>query len=149
MSHSEFLWQGNHAIRHPGQLPRSSRASVLPTYQNWHVGWRRILVQSAFYIVSRNRPKPHEEAWLSAKQGFLPCNHPIKEQRIDVYEAIELFTINGAKIGFEEDLKGSIELGKLADFAVLSDDPYRVPREKIGNIKVEMTIVRGKVVYQS
>jgi predicted amidohydrolase YtcJ len=60
-----------------------------------------------------------------------------------------LFTINGAKIGFEEDLKGSNELGKLADFAVLSDDPYRVPREKIGNIKVEMTIVGGKVVYQS
>jgi len=76
-------------------------------------------------------------------------NHPLKEQRIDVYEAIEVFTINGAKIGFEEDIKGNIEPGKLADFVVLSDDPYRVPREKIGNIKVEMTIVGGKVVYQS
>jgi predicted amidohydrolase YtcJ len=75
-------------------------------------------------------------------------NHPLKEQRIDVYEAIELFTINGAKIGFEEKLKGSIEEGKLADFVVLSDDPYRVPREKIGNINVEMTIVGGKVVYK-
>ena len=75
-------------------------------------------------------------------------NHPLKEQRIDVYEAIEVFTINGAKIGFEEDIKGSIEPGKLADFVVLSDDPYRMPREKIGDIKVEMTIVGGKVVYQ-
>jgi hypothetical protein len=75
-------------------------------------------------------------------------NHPLKEQRIDVYEAIEVFTINGAKIGFEEDIKGNIEPGKLADFVVLSDDPYRVPKEKIGNIKVEMTIVGGKVVYQ-
>jgi predicted amidohydrolase YtcJ len=75
-------------------------------------------------------------------------NHPLKEQRIDVYEAIEIFTINGAKIGFEEDVKGSIEPRKLADFAVLSDDPYRVPKDKIGNIKVDMTIVGGKIVYQ-
>ena len=76
-------------------------------------------------------------------------NHPLKEQRIDIYEAIEIFTINGAKIGFEEDIKGSIEPGKLADFVVLSDDPFRVPREQIGEIKVEITIVGGKVVYQS
>jgi predicted amidohydrolase YtcJ len=75
-------------------------------------------------------------------------NHPLKEQRIDIYEAIEIFTINGAKIGFEEGIKGNIEPGKLADFAVLSDDPYRVPKEKIGDIKVEMTILGGKVVYQ-
>jgi predicted amidohydrolase YtcJ len=75
-------------------------------------------------------------------------NHPLKEQRINVYEAIEIFTINGAKIGFEEDIKGSIETGKLADFVVLSDDPYRVPKERIGDIKVEMTIVGGKVTYK-
>jgi len=75
-------------------------------------------------------------------------NHPLKEQRINVHEAIEIFTINGAKIGFEEDIKGSIEPGKFADFAVLSDDPYHVLREKIGDIQVEMTIVGGKVVFQ-
>ncbi len=81
--------------------------------------------------------------------GISACvNHPLKEQRIDVYEAIEMFTINGAKIGFEEDEKGSIEAGKLADLVVLSDDPYRVPKEAIGDIKVEMTIVGGKVVYE-
>jgi predicted amidohydrolase YtcJ len=81
--------------------------------------------------------------------GIQACvNHPTKEQRIDVYEAIEMFTINGAKIGFEEDLKGSIEEGKLADFVVLSDDPYRVPCEKIGGINVEMTIVGGNIIYQ-
>jgi predicted amidohydrolase YtcJ len=80
--------------------------------------------------------------------GIHACvNHPLKEQRINVHEAIEMFTINGAKIGFEEDEKGSIEPGKLADFVVLSDDPYRVPKENIGDIKVEMTIVDGQVVY--
>jgi predicted amidohydrolase YtcJ len=75
-------------------------------------------------------------------------NHPLKEQRIDVYETIEIFTINGAKIGFEENIKGSVEPGKLADFVILSNDPYRVPKEKIGDIKVEMTIIGGNAVYK-
>jgi predicted amidohydrolase YtcJ len=81
--------------------------------------------------------------------GIQVClTHPIKEQRIELYEALKIFTINGAKIGFEEKLKGSIEEGKLADFVVLSEDPNRVPHDKIGNIGVEMTIVGGKVVYK-
>ncbi|MBN2238425.1 MAG: amidohydrolase [Dehalococcoidales bacterium] len=76
-------------------------------------------------------------------------NQPLVEQRVTVHEAVEVFTINGAKIGFEENEKGSIEPGKYADFAVLSEDPYRVPREKIQDIQVEMTIVGGKVVYRN
>jgi predicted amidohydrolase YtcJ len=82
--------------------------------------------------------------------GIQACvNHPLKVQRIDIHEAIEMFTINGAIIGFEEDVKGNIEPGKLADFVVLSDDPYRVPKDQIENIKVEMTIVGGDVVYEN
>jgi hypothetical protein len=81
--------------------------------------------------------------------GIHTCvNHPLKEQRINVYEAIEMFTINGAITGFEENIKGNILPGKLADFVVLSSDLYRVPKEKIKDIKVEMTIVGGKVVYK-
>jgi predicted amidohydrolase YtcJ len=81
--------------------------------------------------------------------GIQAClTHPNKEQRIELYEAIKLFTINGAKIGFEEKLKGSIEEGKLADFVVLSEDPHLVAHDKIGSIAVEMTIVGGKVVYK-
>jgi predicted amidohydrolase YtcJ len=75
-------------------------------------------------------------------------NHPMEEQRIDIHEALEVFTINGARIGFEEDIKGSIEPDKLADFVVLSDDPYMIPKEEIGNIQVEMTIVGGNIVYR-
>ncbi len=75
-------------------------------------------------------------------------NHPLIEQRIDIDEAIEIFTINGAKIGFEEQIKGSIEPGKLADFVVLSEDPYLVPPDKICDIRVEMTIIDGNIVYE-
>lgn len=82
--------------------------------------------------------------------GIHVCvNHPVDEQRIDINEAIEMFTINGAITGFEEDLKGTIEPGKLADFVVISDDPYRVPKDQIENIQVEMTIVGGDIVYNN
>jgi len=46
-------------------------------------------------------------------------------------------------------LKGSIEPGKLADFTVLSDNPYAVKPEEVGDIKVEMTIVGGSIAYEA
>jgi predicted amidohydrolase YtcJ len=85
---------------------------------------------------------------MSPLKGIQACvNHPNKSQRITLYEALKLFTVNGAKIGFEEQLKGSIEAGKLADFVVLSDNPYAAKPEEVGDIKVEMTIVGGKTVF--
>jgi predicted amidohydrolase YtcJ len=70
------------------------------------------------------------------------------EQAISREEAIKLFTIYGAYSTFEEKLKGSIEAGKLADLAVLSDDPLTVPEEKIKEIQVLMTVVDGKIAYE-
>jgi predicted amidohydrolase YtcJ len=86
---------------------------------------------------------------LNPLKGIYDClTHPLEEQRIELYEALKMFTINGAKIGFEEKLKGSIEPGKLADFAVLSKDPNRVAYDQINNIEVEMTIVGGEIVFE-
>ncbi|CAB1060067.1 hypothetical protein D1BOALGB6SA_4832 [Olavius sp. associated proteobacterium Delta 1] len=86
---------------------------------------------------------------MSPLKGIQACIlHPNENQRITLYEALKLFTSNGAHIGFEEDLKGTIEPGKLADFAVLSDNPYSVKPREVGEIKVEMTIVGGNIVYQ-
>jgi predicted amidohydrolase YtcJ len=76
------------------------------------------------------------------------AREPFPEERITVDEALMMYTINAAYASFEEDLKGSIEKGKLADLTVLSDDPRTTPTDKIGDINVEMTIVGGKVVYQ-
>jgi predicted amidohydrolase YtcJ len=70
------------------------------------------------------------------------------EQQISVQEAIEAHTINNAYAAFEEKEKGSISVGKLADFVVLSDDLLAVNPVKIANIQVEMTVVGGKVVYR-
>ena len=57
-------------------------------------------------------------------------------------------TINGAYASSEEHIKGSLEAGKLADIAVLSDDIFRIEPNEIQHTKVDMTIVDGDVVYE-
>jgi hypothetical protein len=70
-------------------------------------------------------------------------------QRISVDEAIRVNTINGAYNSCEEKIKGSISLGKVADFVVLADDPHTVAPEKLKDIKIVQTVVDGKVVYRA
>ena len=69
------------------------------------------------------------------------------DQAITVDEAIRVFTINAAYNAFEEKIKGSIEVGKIADFAILAEDPHHVEPNRIKDIPVDMTIVDGKVVF--
>lgn len=70
------------------------------------------------------------------------------EERLTVEEALRLYTVNAAYGSFEENLKGSIEKGKLADLVVLSHDPYKTDAEQIKDVKVEMTVVGGEIVYR-
>jgi len=70
-----------------------------------------------------------------------------QEERITVNEALRMYTINAAFASFEENIKGSIEVGKLADLTVLSHDPEKITPEEIKDIEVEMTIVDGEIVY--
>jgi hypothetical protein len=72
----------------------------------------------------------------------------LPEERISPAQALRLYTTNAAYTSFEEGIKGSIAPGKLADIVVLSDDPTRVPPQKIKDIKVEMTIIGGEVVWE-
>jgi len=58
-----------------------------------------------------------------------------------------MYTINAAYASFEEGIKGSITRGKLADIVVLSNDPIKLTPEQIKDIKVEMTIIGGKVAW--
>ncbi|MFQ6064138.1 MAG: amidohydrolase [Candidatus Bathyarchaeia archaeon] len=79
--------------------------------------------------------------WAAVSRESFP------EERISVEEALRMYTVNAAFASFEEDIKGSIEVGKLADLVVLSDDPRSVPPVEIKNIEVEMTFVGGRMVY--
>lgn len=58
-------------------------------------------------------------------------------------------TVNAAFASFEEGIKGSIAPGKLADMVVLSDDPIKSSPDQIRDIRVEMTIIGGKVVWEA
>ncbi|MGE5400008.1 MAG: amidohydrolase [Ignavibacteriales bacterium] len=73
----------------------------------------------------------------------------IPEQKLSVEDAIKCYTINNAYASFEEKIKGSIEAGKLADMVVLSDDILTIDPVKIRDVRVEMTVFDGNVIYSA
>jgi predicted amidohydrolase YtcJ len=62
-------------------------------------------------------------------------------------DALRFYTLGSAWFSFDDDERGSLDIGKLADLAVLSADYLTVPVEKIGGLESELTMVGGKVVY--
>jgi predicted amidohydrolase YtcJ len=73
----------------------------------------------------------------------------LPRQKIVVSDAIGMYTRGSAAAAFEEDIKGSICPGKVADIVMLSEDPYKIDTDNIKNIQVLMTILDGKVVRQN
>ena len=71
------------------------------------------------------------------------------EQKISVEDAIKCYTLNAAYASFEENIKGSIEEGKLADLVVLSDDIFTIDPVKIKDVNVDMTIFNGEIVFRA
>ena len=71
------------------------------------------------------------------------------KQRITVSEALKCHTLYGAYNTMEEDIKGSITAGKLADFVVLADDPHTVDPNTIKDIRIVQTVVGGMTVHQA
>ena len=73
----------------------------------------------------------------------------LPDESLSVMEAIELYTLGSAFASFEEDIKGSLQVGKLADIVVLSKDLFTIPEEEILNAAVVYTILGGKIIYSS
>ena len=78
----------------------------------------------------------------NAGTAALPAN-----QQITRLEALRMYTVGGAFHSFDEDKLGSIEVGKLADLAVLSDDPLSVSDERLKRLRSLLTMQAGKVVH--
>jgi cytosine/adenosine deaminase-related metal-dependent hydrolase len=68
---------------------------------------------------------------------------------LDRLEALRLYTLGSAWFSGEEEKKGSIETGKLADLSALSEDYFAVPEERIKHLESVLTVVGGRVVYGS
>ena len=76
-------------------------------------------------------------------------NNPFLHHRVSVEEALQMFTTHGASAAFDEDSKGTIEVGHVADLVVLDENPKTVSSDRLDTIRVVMTLVGGEVVWQS
>jgi hypothetical protein len=93
---------------------------------------------------------PMQTIYAAVTRATLDGKHPggwYPEQKLTVEETVEAYTFGSAYAEFQDDVKGSIERGKLADFVILSDDIFQIQKEAIKDVKVVKTVVGGKVVY--
>ena len=95
------------------------------------------------------RSKPIMQIYVAVTRGTGWGGVLGPDQGLTREEAIRGITLDSAYVSFEEDIKGSVEPGKYADFVVLSDDILTVPAETIKDIEVEATVLAGNVVYGS
>jgi predicted amidohydrolase YtcJ len=72
-----------------------------------------------------------------------------EEQKISTYDALKAITINAAYQHFEDDIKGTIEVGKQADLVVLSKDPLKIDTENLLEIDVVATFSRGLEIFNA
>jgi hypothetical protein len=90
--------------------------------------------------------------YAAATRATLDGSNPggwVPEQKISVAEAIEAYTMGAAYAEFAEKEKGSITPGKLADLVMLGEDVLRIDPAAIKHVKVEMTVVGGRIVYRA
>ena len=71
------------------------------------------------------------------------------QEKLTIEEAIQAYTLNTAYASFEEDMKGTLTVGKLADFVVLSDNLRTMDPDDIKDVTVTTTVVGGRVVYSA
>jgi predicted amidohydrolase YtcJ len=114
--------------------PRARRADVLP-----------------LALVPRRRRRRHQLASFYAAVARKTREGEIftPEQRLTREEALRSYTLDNAYAAFEEDIKGSITPGKLADIVVLSKDIMTIPEDEILETRVVMTILGGEVRYRA
>ncbi|MCG8607096.1 amidohydrolase family protein, partial [bacterium] len=171
----DLRWRIEHAQHvHPDDIGRFAELEVIASMQGVHctsdgpwvakrLGEKRTRETSylwrAFWdsgaIVTNGTDVPVEDidpvasyySTVTRKMADGKAFHP--DQKLTREEALKTYTINGAYAAFEEDIKGSLEPGKLADLVVLSKDILTVSEEQIKEAKVVYTILGGKIVYQA
>jgi predicted amidohydrolase YtcJ len=159
----------------PADLPRFATEGVIASMQPYHaiddgrwadkvIGPERAKTTYAFRSLRDTGarlafgsdwfvapPTPLEGIYAAVTRRTLDGEHPggwVPEQRIGVEDALRAYTIGSAHASFEEQDKGTLEVGKLADFALLERDMTQMPPEELRDVKVLLTVVGGQVVFE-
>jgi len=123
-----------------------------PEWLDWAVAGRRLLDRGIPVAFHSDLPvvpcNPLPAIYTAVTRKTESGKEVGSRQRVTVKEALRAYTYSGAYASFEENSKGSIEVGKLADLVVLSDDILRVAPEKIKDMRVDLTMVDGQVRFQ-
>jgi predicted amidohydrolase YtcJ len=115
--------------------------------------WQKLMRSGAVIVNGTDAPVEdidplasfHASITRRPREG--PAFYP--DQRMTRVEALRSYTINAAFANFDESIKGTLSVGKLADITVLSKDIMTIPEDEIPTAEVLYTIVGGKVAYQS
>ncbi len=170
----DHRWRIEHAqVTHPDDLPRYAALGVIPGTQGifacsdgpWvldRLGEKRTkergyifrsMAESGALIMNGTDPPVEEISPIASFHCSITRKLPDgsifqPEQRLTREQALRSYTINNAYAAFEEDIKGSITPGKLADITVLSKDIMTVPEEDIPGTEIVYTIIGGEVKYK-
>ncbi len=171
----DLRWRIEHAQHlHPEDIPRFRELGVIASMQGIHATsdapwvprrlgeerartgaylWRALIDAGVVVINGTDTPvedvDPIASYYASVSRKLADGTVFYPEQRMTREEALRSYTLNAAYAAFEEDIKGSITPGKLADLVVLSKDITTIPEDEIPTAKVVYTIVGGKVRYRA
>jgi predicted amidohydrolase YtcJ len=110
-------------------------------------GWSLSASSDVWVGSEREQTSPLFGVWCCVARESYAGNVIDPQQAITVHEALRLHTIGAAEALGEEDVKGSLEAGKLADLAVLERDPHTAATADLRRLRVDMTLLGGKVVF--
>ena len=167
-------WRVEHAQHiHPTDVPRFGKLGVIASIQGVHCTsdgpwiatrlgekrtkmtsypWRNLIDTGAIVANGTDTPvesiNPIASFYSSVSRTMNNSERFHPSQSMNRIEALKSYTINNAIAAFEEEYKGSIEVGKLADLVVLSENLLEIPDDQILSTKVDLTIVGGAIKYQ-
>jgi predicted amidohydrolase YtcJ len=159
---------------HPDDIRRFAELNVIPSMQPYHAiddgrwaekligedrikttyAFRSLLNASAILVFGSDwnvaPPTPLEGIYAAVTRQTLDGKNPegwVPEQKISVEEAVRSYTVRAAFASFEENIKGSLEVGKLADFVILERNIFEIPTSDIRHVNILRTVVGGHTVY--
>lgn len=134
---------------------RWSESRVGAERARYNYCWRRLIDEGFMLTGGSDSPcesfAPMKGTYaIVTRQGLdgYPEGGWVPEERVTPYEALCMYTKNAAYASYEENLRGTIESGKYADFVILDRDVFKVPHDEIKDIEVLRTYLGGKLVYE-